>query len=100
MVADVGDPAGTWSIDEGFLLNFDAFMIVIKAGNEFAAYLFDNMSADDGTWLTFNGKDLSHLSLYARGEGGGGESPVPEPGAFGLLGLGLLGAAAARRRKS
>lgn len=46
-------------------------------------------------------KNISHISVYFRGSStsstsGGGE--VPEPGMLGLLGLGLLGLALARRR--
>ena len=99
-VTGLGTLSGTWSVDADFLANFEEFVIVLKASNEFAAYLFDNGSADGGTWASFNGHGLSHLTLYARGErDGGGVSPVPEPGALGLLGVGVLGVVATRRRK-
>lgn len=106
-VTGLGNLSGLWSVDSGFLSQFEEFMIVIKAGTDFAAYLFDNTSADGGTWSTAgllnNGGQqpgLSHLTLYGRGEGGGGGGePVPEPAALGLLGLGAVGVALGRRRR-
>lgn len=98
-VTGIDDGSGTWSVTPGFLAQFEEFMIVLKAGNEWAAYLFNLTSADSGTWTSFNGKDLSHLTIYGRGEGDGDELPVPEPAALGLLGLGVVAVAFGRRRR-
>lgn len=98
---------------------------VIKASDRFASYLFEDLTftsngSGSGTWkVSFlnqggNIPNLSHLSLYYKNavhssssssstSGGGststsGGGQVPEPGMLGLLGLGLLGLALARRR--
>jgi hypothetical protein len=47
----------------------------------------------------FMGHDLSHLSWYNVTDGGGDDDEIPEPGSLALLGLGLLVAAGARRRR-
>jgi PEP-CTERM motif len=47
---------------------------------------------------TLNGKGLSHISLFNPDGGGGGGGSTPEPATLALVGLGLLGTAAARRR--
>lgn len=56
-----------------------------------------------GTWSMYgeNGtpKNISHMSLYATTQGGGTIIEVPEPESLALVGLGLLGAALASRRK-
>ncbi len=83
------------------------FVGVLKGGNGWAAYLFDNVvfdGSDGGTYAIefFNkgGKipDLSHLSIYAR-EGGKPTNDVPEPGTLALAGFALLGLALTGRRQ-
>lgn len=41
---------------------------------------------------------LSHVSIYGSTDGGGSGSSVPEPATIALIGLGVLGFAAARRK--
>ena len=87
-------------------LSFD-FVGVLKAGSGnnahnvggWAAYLFSDeviTSIPGNGSGTFNlssiDKNLSHLSIYAR------VSDVPAPGALALMGLGLIGLVATRRK--
>lgn len=90
------DDKGTWSFSSAVWDNYEDVMIVVKSGiNEdtyFSGYLMDSSIAPvSGTWDT-GGKDLSHLTLYAR-------NPIPEPGTLMLLGSGLLGVAAYGRKR-
>jgi hypothetical protein len=89
-------PANSWPDNMGsweFLTNlwnvYSDAMIVIKNGNNngtfFSGYLIAN-NISSGTWDTGD-KDISHLSLYARGSA----TSVPEPEAITLLIVGLIG---------
>ena len=102
---DVG-LSGSWSIT-GYDSNA-TYMIVFKDGsgtNLIGFTLKANISS--GTWTSpfsdppFDGvsgtKEVSHFTIFKRDEPPG---DVSEPGTLGLLGLGLLGLAIMRRRRS
>lgn len=75
---------------------YEDVVLTLKAGNSFAAFLLDGLSSDFLSGLWTSSKDLSHASVYYRGEPG--VAPIPLPAGAVLLGSALLGLAAWRRR--
>lgn len=94
-----GEPvSGDWTIND---ISFGDYVFVVKASNEFFAYLIDGFAGTFASAAVNNkGKTqaISHISVYARGSSG--SSPVPVPAALPLMlsGVGVLGMLRLRRR--
>ena len=82
--------SGSWSVNSGALDLFARVVLALKAGNTFAAYLYEpgSSAGSSGTWATgaLDGKDLSHFTIYTSGM-----SAVPVPAAAWLFGTALIG---------
>lgn len=100
----IGDVlSGTWSIASNAFSIYSDIMLVFKDGNgspnTYVGYLLNSTSGGYTTPFTNpangNPKDISHVSIYVRGNG---TTIVSEPAMLGLLSLGLLSLVIARRR--
>jgi hypothetical protein len=93
-------PAMTWTYNPGPGDPTITFFVA-KGGNAFNLFLADDELSDN--WFTPNNPSggpagLSHLTFYDT-DGDTPPDTVPEPVSVALLGLGLLGAAIAHRRR-
>jgi hypothetical protein len=96
---------GFWFINDDVWDTYSDVMLVLKGGNgstnltSYVGYLLES-GQDSGSYLSpfMNGrnrKDISHISVYLRGA-----SAVAEPTTLVLVGIGLVGIAGLRRRRS
>ncbi|MEA5418143.1 PEP-CTERM sorting domain-containing protein [Spirulina sp. CCNP1310] len=90
---------GSWSLSG---LNLTGpFVVSLKAGNEYSAYYFNNVTEaiNSGTFSTANGKDLSHMTIAAATTPGTPSTGTPEP--FSMIGAGLaIGAGAWMKKRN
>lgn len=100
---------GTWAIDPSFWTSYGEAVITMHVGNGAGDpdwWFFDvTQGATSGTFsyqkLSGGGGGLSNLFLWSRGTPPPPPPPeVPLPGTLGLLGIGLAGLGALRRKKS
>jgi hypothetical protein len=80
----IGDGTGSWDASSIAVQITNPYVIVLKAANAFAAYLFEIDTNGVGTFSTIGVndkiKDISHISLYVKDI-----SPVPVPAAAWLM---------------
>ncbi|MBD2725293.1 PEP-CTERM sorting domain-containing protein [Nostoc sp. FACHB-892] len=111
ITADNKLSSGTWRLGEALASN--TFVVSLKAGDAYTAYLFKDYDFSKGLTGVFNtigvalegngkaGKELSHASLFVPKTGTNPPpTSVPEPAS--LLGLGLVasGMVMVRRRRA
>ncbi|HKE94507.1 MAG TPA: PEP-CTERM sorting domain-containing protein [Povalibacter sp.] len=102
--ASIGQSSGVLTLNAPLWSQFEEILVVLKVGAANGLNLDPDWVvfslASDNTQYAFSvnptkGGGLSHASLYGRGS----PTSVPEPGTLALLGVGVLGAAAFRRRR-
>ena len=81
---DFSGSSGTWNAPSGW--GGGPIYYSIKYGPKFDLWYAGSLTS--GTWLTDNGKNLSHISFWSVESSG--PAPVPEPSTMVLLGVGLV----------
>lgn len=93
--------SGTFTIDANVWNFFGEIVLALKSGEgqlnpDWAAFTIP-FGVTSGSWAVSGQQELSHGNLYGRGTP---DIPIPEPGTMMLVGAGLAGIAARRRRRS
>jgi len=99
-IGNLNISSGAWDFSSLAASISNPFVIVLKATNNFAAYLFDFTTDGTGTFntvgITDDSKqhDISHISIYTLDT----ISQVPVPAALWLFGSALMGLVGIRKR--